>query len=258
MLSLKKYNDISQYRSKNTRNLAWLYEKPSPLGRVRWGFILYLILSISTFNLSAQSLFFDHLSIKEGLPHNTVYAVAQDKEGFMWLGTHSGLVRYDGYNCVNFQKVKTPKQEEISIKTVHSLLFDSQGVLWVGTEVDGLMRYNTNTGEWSQITVNQQIKSEINAIFEDTKGRFWIATMNDGCFLLNEKQELIQHFDTKNSVLQNNSVFAFAEDKQGKIWLVAAGKGLYVFDTQLTHLPCNLSATENLASFRKCLFFDQN
>jgi ligand-binding sensor domain-containing protein len=220
--------------------------------------VTLILLSINTPNLRAQSLFFDQLSIKEGLPHNTVYAITQDGEGFMWLGTHSGLVRYDGYNCVNFQKVKTRNQEEISIKTVHSLFFDSKGVLWIGTESDGLITYNTNNGEWSQVAVNQSIRSEINTIFEDKKGRFWIATMNDGCFVLNEKKEFIQYFNTQNSVLQSNSVFSFAEDKQGKIWLVAAGNGLYVFDTQLTHIPCQLSETETLASFRKCLFFDQN
>jgi ligand-binding sensor domain-containing protein len=219
---------------------------------------ILLFLSINLPKSQAQSLFFDQLSIKEGLPHNTVYAMAQDHEGFVWLGTHSGLVRYDGYNCINFQRVKNKNQEEISIKTVHSLFFDSKGILWVGTEANGLIICNTNTGEWSQSLVNQYIKSEINSIFEDKKGRFWIATMNNGCFILNEKHEILQHFDTQNSALKSNSVFSFVEDKNSKIWLVAAGNGLYCFDGQLNHVTCNISDNETLSSFRKCLFYDQN
>jgi ligand-binding sensor domain-containing protein len=224
---------------------------------IKLGICLKLLLFFCIY-AQAQSLFFDHLSIKEGLPHNTVYAVAQDREGFMWFGTHSGLVRYDGYNCINFQKVKNNKQEEIDLRTVHALLMDSNGLLWIGTESGELITYDTNKGEWSKVFENQEISSEVNAIFEDTKGRFWIATMANGCFLLDEKRQIKQRFDTKNSVLQTNSVFSFTADNQGNVWLVAAGNGLYVFDHQLNFISCDISPNESLASFRKCLFFDKD
>ena len=44
---------------------------------------------------SGQSIRFEHLSVQDGLPHNTVFAITQDQRGFMWFGTADGLSRYD-------------------------------------------------------------------------------------------------------------------------------------------------------------------
>ncbi len=232
------------------------YEKKS-----FWRYITLLFLVLNVAFLQAQPLFFDHLSIKEGLSHNTVYAIAQDHEGFMWFGTHSGLLRYDGYSTKVFHKIKTPQQEEINIKTVHALYFDTKGKLWVGTENNGLILHDTKKGNWLKVTDNQLINSAINAIFEDKKGNFWVATMNNGCFVYNAAYQLIQHFDTQNSVLQNNSVFSFAEDSDGKIWIAGAGTGLNFYDEtqgKIQALHNQNSPTEDMASFRKCLFWNSS
>ena len=227
-------------------------------------FFLYLkilvFLSVNCNNLLAQSLFFDQLSIKEGLPHNTVYALTQDQEGFMWFGTHSGLLRYDGYNTKHFQHVKDKNQEPINIQTVHSLLLDSKAKLWIGTEDNGLILYDTKKGNWSKIVDNQAITSTINAIFEDKKGNFWVATMNNGCFVFNADFRLTQHFTTQNSTLQSNSIFSFTEDDNARIWIAGAGAGINFYDTnqgKIEAIHNTISPNEDLASFRKCLFWDK-
>jgi ligand-binding sensor domain-containing protein/DNA-binding transcriptional regulator YiaG len=220
-----------------------------------------LLLLMNIISGQTQPLFFDHLSIKEGLPHNTVYAIAQDQEGFMWFGTHNGLLRYDGYSTKSFHTIKTKNQEEISIKTVHALYLDSKKKLWIGTEDNGLLVYDTKSGIWSKIIDNQQINSAINAIFEDKKGNFWIATMSNGCFLFNAQHQLTQHFDTQNSILQNNSIFSFAEDSNGRIWIAAAGAGLNFYDEtqrKIQVIHNQNSPTEDLACFRKCLFWNND
>ncbi len=215
---------------------------------------------LDSLSIKAQTLFFDHFSMKEGLPHNTVYALAQDQEGFMWFGTHSGLLRYDGYKTKHFQHVKDENQAQINIQTVHSLLLDSKAKLWIGTEDNGLVLYDTKKGNWTKIVDNQSINSAVNAIFEDKKGNFWIATMNNGCFVFDAECNLVQHFNTQNSVLQSNSIFAFAEAENGRIWIAGAGSGVNFYDAaqgKIEAVHNQVSPNEDLASFRKCLFWDK-
>src|SRR4051812_15889420 len=80
---------------------------------------------------------FNFLSIKDGMPEGTVTALLQDKEGYIWVGTQKGLVRYDGY---------TPKVYDFGIKksygiTVNKLLEGSKGELWAGGN-SGLFKYD--------------------------------------------------------------------------------------------------------------------
>ena len=227
-------------------------------------YILFLILffiCIVANKCLAQALFFDNLTIKEGLSHNTVYAVSQDKSGFMWLGLQNGLLRYDGYGFRTFPKVKDKKSAEINIRSVHALHLDSREKLWIGTDSDGLILMDTKTENWTQILDFQQIKTRINSVFEDKNGNFWIATMGNGCFVLDKNYKEIQHFTTDNGVLKNNNIFDFAQSEDNKIWIAAADTGVYIYDVsenKFQSIQSDISPSENLFSFSKCLFLDKN
>ena len=80
---------------------------------------------------------------EDGLAHGTVWAVVQDRSGFMWFGTSDGLHRFDGYNFKAFQT--NADGRSISDNLVRSLLLDSKGELWVGT-ARGLNRFDPETG----------------------------------------------------------------------------------------------------------------
>jgi ligand-binding sensor domain-containing protein len=135
-------------------------------------FILFFLSFLGAANSAAQRVF-DYLTIKEGLPHNTVNAIAQDNSGFIWLATQSGLLRYDAYSFQSFPKVKTKKGKDLNLRSAHSLLHDTKERLWVGTDADGLLLQNIKTGEWLQVIDFQIVSSRINSIFEDKNGSFW-------------------------------------------------------------------------------------
>ncbi|MFZ4542894.1 MAG: two-component regulator propeller domain-containing protein [Saprospiraceae bacterium] len=225
--------------------------------------LLYLIFifELSATAIFSQSLVFSPLTIKEGLPHNSVHAVCQDQSGFMWFGTQGGLVRYDGYNFKTFSHVKSKEGEEILIRSVHCILIDSKGVMWIGTDSDGLVTYNLHTGVWSQFISYEIIKARINAVFEDKRSRLLIGTMGNGCFLLKSTGELEEHYSVESNTLGNNNVFSFAQTDDQRIWIAAAGKGIYYLDTntkQLQSLHNVSSPAEDLSSFRKCLYVHKN
>jgi ligand-binding sensor domain-containing protein len=222
-------------------------------------FLLTFFFFFSISNSVSQRVF-DYLTIKEGLPHNTVNAIAQDNSGFMWLATQSGLLRYDAYSFQTFPKVKTRKGQELNIRSAHALLYDSQERLWIGTEADGLLLHNVKTGEWSQVIDFQTVNSRINAIFEGKNGSFWIATMGNGCFYLDQKLQIKQHLRNENGYFQNNNIFAFGQNQKDKIWIAGAGTGLYVYDmaaASMQQIHNQITLNEDLNAFRKCLFFDE-
>ena len=78
---------------------------------------------------------------ENGLPQNTVHAIAQTSDGYIWIGTEEGLARFDGVKFTVFDKQNTP---EIKSNYIRSLLADRQGALWIGT-AQGLY---LNVGEW--------------------------------------------------------------------------------------------------------------
>ena len=64
--------------------------------------ILFLFLNVWS-HLSAQNIKFEHYNDKDGLSHNSVRHIVQDEKGFLWLGTFSGLNRFDGYQFKSFK-----------------------------------------------------------------------------------------------------------------------------------------------------------
>ena len=203
-------------------------------------YLLMLLLIGLCFQLNGQSsdINFDKLTSRTGLSSNTIYSVVQDDLGFVWVGTKSGLNRYDGYHFKTYP-IPTAEHTNSSNPTVFSLLLDKQGLIWIGLKDGGLLAYNPSldkfqrfpfekneTVNWATITVK--------SIFEDSRSWLWIGTYGGGTIVLNEKRQVIHHFCSycdadKKEQLSNDFVFDFEEDKNGNIYIGTAGKGKVPF-----------------------------
>lgn len=73
----------------------------------------------------------------DGLPSDSVTAIIQTHDGFLWVGTSAGLVRFDG---VKFTEVKLAVSSTNNPICVTALCEDSNGCLWIGTKQDGLFQ----------------------------------------------------------------------------------------------------------------------
>src|SRR5205807_1999937 len=107
---------------------------------------------------------------ESGLPQNTIHAILQTHDGYIWLGTEGGVVRFDGLKFVVYDTQNTPNLRSNNIR---SLLEDRQGALWIGT-ADGLTRLKDS--EFSSFTADQGLpalpNSNIAAVVpEDLKDR---------------------------------------------------------------------------------------
>jgi ligand-binding sensor domain-containing protein/signal transduction histidine kinase len=111
--------------------------------------------------------------MENGLPQNTVQALAQTKDGFIWLGTEVGLVRFDGTNFVVFDQNSKPALPGIDIRC---LLAASDGSLWVGTG-DGLARFQN--GAITTFTTAQGLPgNSIRSLRQGPEGVVDVSTQN--------------------------------------------------------------------------------
>src|SRR3954471_1648307 len=105
--------------------------------KVHCAIIRLILLLPATTSLAAHQYFLHLWQTEDGLPQNAVSAIVQSREGYLWLGTYSGLVRFDGARFVLFDNSNTP---QLKSSRVMSLYEDTKGTLWIGHETGELTR----------------------------------------------------------------------------------------------------------------------
>jgi ligand-binding sensor domain-containing protein/signal transduction histidine kinase len=174
---------------------------------------------------------------QDGLPEETVQAFAQTPDGYLWVGTSGGLLRFDGARFHLFAHENTPAFGENS---VFCLLAGHDGSLWIGTDGSGLIEWRD--GEFHAYPVTQGETSDfVRALAEDHIGLLWVAT-DDGLFWA--KNGRLERAD-KPLGLPIFNVHAVMEDRAGRIWV--GGSRLYSLKNghaQEYSLPGNDSANK--------------
>lgn len=106
---------------------------------------------------------------EHGLPQDTVRAIAQTKDGYLWLGTDEGLAQFDGYDFIVFNK----ENGALPSNSVSALWAARDGSLWIGT-LGGLTRYHN--GKFTTFTKKDGLgDTSVNSITEDKSGAIWVA-----------------------------------------------------------------------------------
>jgi ligand-binding sensor domain-containing protein len=115
---------------------------------------------------------------KDGLPQNSVYALAQTPDGYLWIGTQEGLARFDGTNFRVYNRATTPG---FKARIVRSLCVSRDSALWVGT-ADGSGLYRYAHGEFRSVRLpGKGSSAAVTALYEDPGRVLWVGT-GDGLF----------------------------------------------------------------------------
>lgn len=104
------------------------------------------------------------LTVDEGLPQSLISAVFQDREGFIWLCTEDGLVRYDGYEFKVFRQ-KPGRSSSIGGNFVNSIAEDKEGFLWVSLGYSGLNKFDKETEQFSSPVDFDKLPKELRSCF---------------------------------------------------------------------------------------------
>jgi ligand-binding sensor domain-containing protein/two-component sensor histidine kinase len=160
-------------------------------------------------NFSSESI-----QSQNGLPGETVQAFAQTPDGFLWVGTSEGLLRFDGANYVRFSHENTPVIREDS---VFCLLASPDGRLWIGTDGGGLIEMHS--GVFRAYTATDGLTDVfIRALFQDRAGNLWVAT-DSGLFRMSNGK--FGRVDNTPD-MPANAFHGLYEDHVGRIWAGAA------------------------------------
>ncbi|SDD37481.1 Signal transduction histidine kinase [Niabella drilacis] len=208
----------------------------------RWFFLYFLI---GTTVCYSQGISFSHLTSENGLSNNSVLCITQDAEGFMWLGTSSGLNRYDG-SQIRIYTTDSSQGTGLSSNNILSLFRDTRQQLWVGTST-GLNSYNDEKDRFEKIILPVNGPVAVNCIFEDRLQRLWIGT-SKGIFILTGKhRDRVFRFVTPGKQdLGGSMIKSIFQDHADNIWigstagLVRMWKtgGLYHYES-FHHDPAN-------------------
>ncbi len=150
----------------------------------------------------------------------------QDRDGFIWIGTRGGLVKFDGHSL----KIIRSGPNSLSGNHIVSMLEDSDGIIWLGINGGGVNNFDKTTGK---IIAYPYYTTEINgtrgspyqylvqSMAEDNQGRIWIASSR-GLSRYDKEKGIFEHYlhDEKNiNSLLSNRVFSFFKDSNGFIWM---------------------------------------
>jgi ligand-binding sensor domain-containing protein len=138
----------------------------------------YAILAATLFCASAALALDPHQDLRHygfqswgtdsGLPQNTVHAIQQTRDGYMWFATEAGLVRFDSVSFTVFTHKTTP---QLPSNLIYALMQDRSGALWIGT-ANGVARYSGGSFHAFPDTAASAVWS----FFEGRDGRIWATT----------------------------------------------------------------------------------
>src|SRR5687767_7820533 len=131
--------------------------------------LLFLLTSVAAKTLS----YFDRWDTNNGLPQNTVGAIQQTRDGYLWLATLDGLVRFDG---VKFKVFTVRNTEGLNNNRFRLLHETPDGTLWIGSEEFGVMRYKD--GRFRSFTEKDGLPTNSPIAFaSDADGSFLVITL---------------------------------------------------------------------------------
>ena len=218
--------------------------------------VVLITLSLIPITCFAQYRF-DNWTTDDGLPQNTVSAILQTRDGYLWVATAGGLVRFDGLRFTVFDKSNT---KGLSSVRFSALFEDDAGSLWIGTEDGGLTRYRNGTfttyttqhglphnriwgiwkGEQGGLLIlttagvvrwqNEQFVTggRGNAVrmtlpcYRLESGSFWCV---DGAGLHSFKNDSVRTYTVRDG-LSSLNVSVVYEDRTGNVWIATGSASL--------------------------------
>src|SRR5690606_38250139 len=184
--------------------------------------------------LSAGVKYIHNLTSYDGLSQNTVNAIHQDRDGFIWIGTDEGLNRFDSYSFRIFRH-SPADSNSINDNFIKKIFEDSRNNLWIGT-ASGLSFYDSETETFRNYVYQDNDSTSINYgglmdIVEDNDGNIWVGNYS-GLSRLNPKTDkFTRYYRDDQNLNAENAIWCLSVGKDGNL-LAGTNNGIYVFDIQ--------------------------
>jgi ligand-binding sensor domain-containing protein len=198
--------------------------------------VLITILILSSLAATAQT---PRLYTPEsGLINTQINNLYQDTDGFIWICTEGGLLKFDGMGFELFRHERD-KSTSIISNTVNQIFEDSRGVKWVGTS-NGLQIFNSDYNTFSTFDFGRDINGQrvefVNNIlevpFEDSGSNLFISTGGTGVFVIDTKTHklLTQKRKKISAYLNSKYIRSLFLDSERRLWVALASGGAVVLN----------------------------
>ena len=174
----------------------------------------------------APPLVLAHLTTAEGLPQSTVMSTLQDSQGFVWMGTEDGLVRFDGEQLQRYAHSRTEKGS-LPGNFVWDIAEDARHDLWIATKDNGLARWSRATDTFTTYrhdarTPQSLASNSLRTVLVDARGKVWVGTSDAGVDILDPatgRFEHLRHEAGKTGSLSSDRVYALSHGPSGRVWI---------------------------------------
>jgi len=178
-------------------------------------------------NALAETPLFRAVTSVDGLPSDAVYALAQDRRGYLWIGTGDGLARFDGVSFAVYQH-DPEDPASLSSNVVQALHIDARDRVWVGTEGGGLSLLRANGEGFVHYRRERPAPialDDVWAITSDAEGAVWFGGFGGGLYRLDADSGAVRafrHDPTDPTSLASDHVLTLAIDAAGTLWVGGA------------------------------------
>jgi diguanylate cyclase (GGDEF)-like protein/PAS domain S-box-containing protein len=199
--------------------------------------------TIETNELYGNQLKFSHFSGIDGLSSSNVFAIDQDKQGYLWIATEDGLNRFDGKKFQTYRHDINNKHS-ISDNVIRKIFIDHENTLWVGTQ-NGLSRYNRELDNFDNYyhddsDDNSLTDNVIWDIYQDNKNLLWVSTgtgLHTITLPINSKAiptfNAITITDFSDTLSEVKTIF---QDNNNNYWFGSYDNGIHLANENLTYI----------------------
>ncbi|MFT7604819.1 MAG: signal transduction histidine kinase/ligand-binding sensor domain-containing protein, partial [Saprospiraceae bacterium] len=209
-------------------------------------YVLLLLWLVNPLTAQENYIKFDRITTENGLPQEHVFAVLEDRKGFLWLGMESGLARYDGYS---FKTYKNDLDDSTSISSniIRAIFQDQQGYIWIGTDGGGLCRFDPENEQFKTFrnepdNPNSLSGNRVYSIAADKNGAIWVATLTSGLNRIVFEQSdnsgcssiacftRFRYRPNDPGSLADDNIWAMIVDRKNRLWAGTVSAGLDMLD----------------------------
>lgn len=177
--------------------------------------LFFLLISTGSFS---QTYSFDNYTVQNGIVQSNVAAIVQDNNGDIWLGTGSGVSRFNGKTVQNYST-----DDGLADNNVTAMLLDNKGFIWFAHANGALSKYD---GKKIEAVNSEYLPKDKNifALYQDKQGRIWICTAQFGAIAINDPQGDLTdknnyvHYASKEGL--SEFCFSVFDDERGNLFFL--------------------------------------
>lgn len=186
--------------------------------------ILLMWLLLYNHSLQSQTTSFIYYGLEQGLSQSQIQGITQDDDGNLWIGTLSGLTKYNGKEFKIYSR-----KDSLAEDWVTALCKDNKGNIWFGHWAGGISFYNSKTKKIENLNLEEYTRFKtITSIIEDDKNRFWFATEGAGIFVYDPTNKKMIVLSKKDG-LSSDNVYKLCLDQKNNVW-AASDIGITIFN----------------------------